>query len=65
MRIPRIGKVITIWEKIFFKTRVSFDGLVISSNHIETHPDVVAEILEVQRSVAFEFCLDEDFIELW
>ena len=34
-----------------------------SSHHIETHLDVVVEFLEVQISVSFEFCLDEDLIE--
>ena len=49
-----------------------FDGLVIrkkvfseSSHCIETYLDVVVEVIEVQSSVDFEFCLDEDFIELW
>ena len=69
LRIPRIGRVITIWDKVLFKLRVSFDGLLIrkkvflESNHrIKTHLDVVVEVLEVQISVAFEFCLDEEFI---
>ena len=70
LSITRIGRVITIWDKVFFKLRVSFDGLVSSkkvllesSHRIETHLDVVAEVLEVQSSVDFEFYLDEDFIE--
>ena len=61
-----------IWVEIFFKLRVSFDGLLSrnevfleSIHRIETHLDVVLEILEVQSSVAFEFCLDKDFIEFW
>ena len=43
----------------------SFDGLVTrkeifseSSHRIDTHLDVVKEVLEIQRSVSFEFCLD-------
>ena len=67
--IPRIGRVITIWEKVFFKIRVSFDGLISrkkvfseSSRRIEIHLDVVVEVIEVQISVSFEFFLDEDFI---
>ena len=68
--IPRIGRVIPIWDKLFFKLRVSFYGLVSrkkvfseSSRRIETHLNVVLEVLEVQSSVAFELCLDEEFIE--
>ena len=52
--------------------RVSFDVLVIrkevyseSIYCIEKHLDVVKEILEIQSSVSFELCLDEDLIELW
>ena len=70
--IPRIGRVIPIWDKLFFKLRVSFYGLVSrkkvfseSSRRIETHLNVVLEVLEVQSSVAFELCLDEEFIEFW
>ena len=72
MGIPRIVRVITICDEVFFKLRVYFDGLEIrkkvlteSSNCIEKHLDVVVEVLEVQRSIAFEFCLDEEFIEFW
>ena len=67
--IPRILMVITIWCELFFKRRVSFDGLVSmkkvfsdSSHRIETHIDVVVEFFEVQSSVSFEICLDEYFI---
>ena len=52
--IPRIGRVTTIWDEVFFKLRVSFDELVIrkkvfseSSHCIETRLDVVVEVLEV------------------
>ena len=52
--------------------RVSFDGMVArkevfseSSHRIETHLDVVVEVLEIQSSVSFEFCLDEELIEFW
>ena len=62
--------MILIWDEILFKFRVSFDGLVSKkkvlsafSHNIETHIDLVLEVLEVQSSVAFEFCFDEDFIE--
>ena len=64
--------MIAIWEKVFFKLRVSFDGLVIrkevfseSSQRIETHLDVVKEVLEIHSSASFEFCLDEELIESW
>ena len=61
-----------IWDEVFVKLRVSFDGLVIrkeifsySSHRIEAHIDVVIEVLEIQSSVSFELCLDEDLIEFW
>ena len=61
-----------IWNKVFFKIRVSFYGLVISkevfsgsSHRIETHLDVVKEVLDTQSIVSFEFCLDEEIIEFW
>ena len=70
--IPKIGRVITVWDEVFFKLRMSLYGLLISkkvfsvSSHlIETHIDVVVEVLEVQSSVAFELCLNEVFIEFW
>ena len=64
--------MITIWDKVFFKLRVSFDGLVIrkevlseSSHRIERHLDLVKEVLDIQSSFSFEFCLDEELIEFW
>ena len=58
--------MIAIWNKLFLKLRVSFDGLLIredlfseSSHRIETHLDVVKEVLEIQSSASFELCLDE------
>ena len=49
-----------------------FDGLVIrkevlseSSYRIERHLDVLKEVLEIQSSISFDFCLDEEIIELW
>ena len=49
-----------IWYEVFFKPRVSFDGLVRrnkvfseSSHVIERHIDVVVEVIEVQISVSF------------
>ena len=70
--IPGIGRVIAIWDEVFFKLRVYFDGLVIrkevfseSSHRIETHIDVVKEVLEIQSSISFEFCLYEELVEFW
>ena len=64
--------MIAIWDKVFFKLRVSFDGLLIrkdllseSSHCIETNLDVVKEFLDINSSVSFEFCLDEELIEFW
>ena len=72
MVIPGIGRVLMIWDKAFFKIRVSCDVQVIrnkvyleSINRIERHLDVVIEVLEIQSSVSFEFCLDEELIESW
>ena len=66
LEIPRIGRVVTIWDEVFCKLRVSFDGLVTrkkvlseSSHRIETHIYVVVEVIEVQSSVSFEFYIDE------
>ena len=72
MNIPRMGRVITIWDELFCKLRVSVDGLVTrkkvfldSSQHIEKYIDVVVEVLKVQSSVLFDLFLDEDFIGSW
>ena len=70
LNILIIVRVITIWDEVFFKLRVSFDELVSSkkvlsesSHRIETHLDVVVEVLEVQSSVSFELFLGEEFQE--
>ena len=72
MDIPGVGRVFATWEKVFFKIIVSFDGLVISreifsesSHHIEIHLDVVEEVLKIQSSVSFDFCIDEYLVEFW
>ena len=72
MVIPVVGRVIAIWDKVLFKIRVSFGGLVIRkeffsnySHRIERHLDVIKEILDIKSSVYFEFCLDEELIEFW
>ena len=64
--IPIIGRVRTIWGEVFLKIIVSFDELVSSNNvflesshRIYTHLGVVVEVIEFQRSVTFEFCIDE------
>ena len=61
-----------MWYEVFFKTRVSVNGLVIrkkvlseSSHRIETHPDTVVKVIGVHISVSFEFFIDEKFIEYW
>ena len=58
-----------IWDEVFFKFRVYFDVLVTinkdfleSSQLVETHIDVVVEVIDVQSSVYFELYLDEKFI---
>ena len=70
LEIPGVGGVIAIWYKSLFKLRALVDGKVIrkkvyleSSHRIERHLDVVIEVLEIQSSGSFEFCLDEDLIE--
>ena len=72
LEIPGVGRVIAIWDEVFFKLKVYFDGLEIrkeilfeSSHLIDTHIDVVKEVLEIQSSVSFEFYLDEELIEFW
>ena len=60
LNIPRIGTVITFCDIVFCKIRVYFYGLVTrkkvlseSSHRIDTHLDVIVEVLEVQSSVFF------------
>ena len=64
--------MIAIWDKALFKFGVSFDVQVIrkkvyleSSRRIDKHLDVVIEVPEIQSSVSFEFCIDEELIESW
>ena len=64
--------MISIWDEVFLKLRVSFDGLLTrkevlseSSNLIEAHLDVVVEVLDIQSILSFELYLDEEIIELW
>ena len=66
LEIPGIGRVITIWYEVFCILRVSFDGMVTrkgffleSSHRIDTYLDVVVEVIEIQSSVSFDFCIDE------
>ena len=67
--IPGIGRVIAISDEVLFKLIVSFGGLVTrkevfseSSNIIEAHIYVVIKVLEIQSSVSFELCFDDDLI---
>ena len=64
MKIPRIGRVIMIWYEVFFRLISSFDGMVIRkevlleySQIIETHLDVVVEVIEVNISVTLSSLL--------
>ena len=43
-----------------FWTGEQEEGFLESSHLIETHIDVVVEVLEIQSSFSFEFYLDED-----
>ena len=70
--ITIIVRVRVIWYEVLFKLKVSFDVLVIRkkvlldySNHIDTHLDVFVEVIYVHRSVTFELCPGEYFIEFW
>ena len=72
LNVPKIGRVITIWDELFSKLRVYFDVMVSrkkvfleSSYHIETHIDVFVEVIEVQSSVSFDLYIDEYFIGFW
>ena len=72
LRIPIIVRVVMIWYKVLFILIVSFDVLVSrkkvfleSIHRIETHLDVVVDVIDINISVSFEFCLDEDFMEVW
>ena len=69
LNITKIGRLITIWDEVFCKLRVSVDGMAIKnkifldySHFIEKNIDVVEEYLEFQISVSFELCIDEEFI---
>ena len=59
-------RVINIWDEVFCKLLLSLDGLVTSkkvlsdsSHRIQTHLDVVVEVLDIYISVSFELCLDK------
>ena len=72
LNIQIIGRVITIWDEVFFRLRVSWDGLVIrkkvlseSSHHIDTNIYVVIEVIELHIRVVFKLYLGEEFIEFW
>ena len=70
LNIPNIRRVVTIWNELLCKIIVYVYGLVSrkkvfseSIHCIETHIDVVVEVLKVQSTVSFELCLDKEFIE--
>ena len=53
-------------NKSVFYGLLSRNNVFLGSSHrIETHLDVVVEVLEVQRSLVFELFIDEDIIEFW
>ena len=60
-----------VWDEVFFKLRVSFDGMVsrkkefLESIHHMENFYMFVEVIEVHSNVAFELCLDKVFIELW
>ena len=58
-----------IWEEVLLKLGVSFDVLVIrkkvlsySIQSTQAHIYVDLEVPDVHISVAFDLCIDEDFI---
>ena len=60
MDIPITGIVIMVWNEVFFKIRVYFDGLLSRmkvfweySQRINTYIDVIVEVIEAQSSVSF------------
>ena len=64
--------MIAIWDEVLLKIRVSFDGLITKNEvlsesiyRIEAHLDVVIEVIDIQSSVSFEFCIDEELLEFW
>ena len=72
MDIPITGIVIMVWNEVFFKIRVYFDGLLSRmkvfweySQRINTYIDVIVEVIEAQSSVSIYFCIEEEFIEFW
>ena len=69
LNFPIIGRVIMIWDGLFFKLKVFFDLLIIrkklflvSSHLIDTYLYVVVEVIEVLISFSFELCIHEEFI---
>ena len=64
--------MIAIWDEVFFKIRAYFYGMVTrkellleSSHRIESHLDMVVEVIEFHSIVSFELFLDENLIEFW
>ena len=72
MDIPGIGRVVTIWDEVFCKIRFYFNGLVTRNevlleyiHRIKANLDMVVEVLDIQISISFEFCLGDDLIQFW
>ena len=64
LNIPGIGRVIAIRDKVLFKLRVSFDGLVIrkkvfpeSIRRIETQIDVSVEVMRSRALSSLSYVL--------
>ena len=61
----KLVKSIIQTHSVFYGMVISKKVLSQSRHRIETRLGVFVEVLEVQSSISFEFCLDEDFIEFW
>ena len=64
--------MVTIWDEVFYKLRVSFDGLVTreevfseSCHRIEAYLDLVVKFLDINSSLSFQIGIVEDFIYFW
>ena len=60
-----MGRIIFETRSVCWWTGKQEEGLLGVQSHHYTHLDVVVEVIEVQSSVFFEFCLDQEFIEVW
>ena len=70
--IIRIRRKLLIWYGVLIKLWMYFDVLVSrkkvlsdSSHCTLTDIYVVVEVIDVHKSVAFQLCIDEEFVEFW